>query len=453
MAVTPDSSRDDIRQYQQQLNSAGAEPPLVIDGLWGPKTQAAHESYGESVPNEGDGDPDSGSESDGALVGTGPEDTEPRFGIAGGAELWKNTTTGDSYIVYAVPDTDPPYYMRWTVATEADVQSFFGPGKPVVYQQEFADDDPVWGREFSQDFGSSDDIVNTAKSPFDSWASTLEQEARSQPWLLDPDYQRLLAMSIIEERPLTNAEIEGTQWYIDHSQGERSWMLLSNSDPASAQQYIEDNRIAQLNALRQAGISNPDEELANFIADKVSMGTWTPRQAALQVDLLSDSYFSEGQPGYQELDTDLQDFLVSEGITVDQDQDKEVEVRNLVQQWLGTNFGDWDDQTVSEWAGRLRNESDATEVLTETLKDQRFALFPEYDREASYQTIASPWKNMMRNVWGEVPQDSDQTLHSIIRMNDASEASRFLTTEGLNQGNKNVENQVQDSLMRAFGAR
>ena len=58
---------------------------------------------------------------------------------------------------------------------------------------------------------------------------------------------------------------------------------------------------------------------------------------------------------------------------------------------------------------------------------------------------------MMRNSWGEVPNDSDQTLQTIINMNDAAEAGKFLTTEGLKRGNEYVVNAVQSDLNNAFG--
>jgi len=58
---------------------------------------------------------------------------------------------------------------------------------------------------------------------------------------------------------------------------------------------------------------------------------------------------------------------------------------------------------------------------------------------------------MIQNQWGEIPDDSDRTLQSIIKMNDATQAGEFLTTEGLARGNQQVVNGVQNALNRSFG--
>jgi hypothetical protein len=264
--------------------------------------------------------------------------------------------------------------------------------------------------------------------------------------LLDEDYQKLFAMAIIENRLLTEAEIQSTNWWKDNSDAQRGWMSLHNSDPSEATRRLEDNRIAQDSYMLAAGMSGVDERLVNYMADQVSMGNWSALDMQRQVDILSDPYFA-GEP----LNEGFQAFIEDNGITFDLTTDKETEVRNLVTQWLGTNFGNWDDETVASWAGRFRNEPDAKEALIETLKDQKDAMFSGYDREADYATISAPWKSMMQNVWGEVPDDSDTTLHNVIRMNSATDAGKFLTQEGLSRGNQTVVNTVQGALQNSFG--
>jgi len=430
MAVTRTSSKAEIKEWQTKLNEAGAN--LVVDGIWGPKTDAANKEYASDVDTSSD------------LTGTGPEGTEPRFGLAGGAELWKDTTTGKSYIVYIVPDTKPPVYMRWTVPSDEDVQSFFGPDQPVVYQNEYAGDDDVWGDTI--DFGSSDDIANTSKSPFDSWASTLATESVSKPWILDKDYQKLFAMAMIEGRSLTQGEIKSTKWWKGHSEGQRTWMEMSSGDPATAEAQIATDITTVTNAMRAAGIENADEGLIGYVATQFTHGNWDEQKMYDQIKRMSDPFFDD-----KPLDGGLQNYIDDNSVEYGRTTDKENEVRNTVKQWLGTNFGNWSDDMVADWAGRIRNDPDSMESLAETLKDQKQALFAGYDREADYQTISAPWKTMIQNMWGEVPDDSDNILHDVIRMNSAPEASRMLTEEGLNRGNDLVVNNVQGALNRSFG--
>jgi len=223
-------------------------------------------------------------------------------------------------------------------------------------------------------------------------------------------------------------------------------MSLYNSDPSEAAQVLTDNRTAQASYMLSVGMSDLDERLVDYMADQVSMGFWSGLEMQKQVRILSDPYFA-GEP----LDEEFQSYIEDNGISFDLTTDKETEVRNIVTQWLGTNFGDWDDETVASWAGRFRFEPDAKEELIETLKDQKSALFSGYDREADYATISAPWKTMMQNQWGEVPDDSDTTLHNIINMNSATDAGRFLTEEGLKRGNQTVVNSVQGAILNSFG--
>ena len=72
---------DAVRKEQERLNDLGAD--LVVDGIWGPKTQAASEKYGSA---------DGGSEA-------GPA-TGSDLLLPGKSKLWYNETTGQYWVVY-----------------------------------------------------------------------------------------------------------------------------------------------------------------------------------------------------------------------------------------------------------------------------------------------------------------------------------------------------------------
>lgn len=426
--VSRTSSKAEIKDLQRKLNAAGAN--LVVDGIWGPLTQAAYEKYGDQTVS-----------SDApALKGTA-ERSDPRFGIAGGAELWYNTTTKRAYIVYVVPGTEnDPVYMRWVVPSEEDVQSFFGPDQPIVYKREISTSDALWAD--TVDFGSSDDIQNTAKNPFDSWASTLEAEAATQPWLLDDDYQTLLAMSIIEGRPLTASEIQSTKWWQEHTAAQREWMSLKHGDPAEADQQLDNYIIASENDLRAAGMNNADPRLVEFIAGQLLMGEWSQAEYEQQIKYLTDPFYAD-----KPLKPELEGFLAANQIEPDQTRQQEDTVRSLLRRWLGPVFGSWSDSEIAAKAAEFRNDPDAEIEFTEFLKDQRLAMYPNYtDRELTYEAIAGPWRSFTASMWGAPVQDTDNVFQRVVQLNNPDEAAKILRGAGFERGYDKIVNEVANGI-------
>ena len=125
---------------------------------------------------------------------------------------------------------------------------------------------------------------------------------------------------------------------------------------------------------------------------------------------------------------------------------------DLVKQWLGPNFGNWDEATINTWAGRLRNEEDAEIYLIEALKDQKEAMFPGYAREADFNTIAQPWRSYATSIWGFTPQDDDEALQQVIVANDADSAAQTFRTVGLERGYDRVVNDIDQSLRQGMKA-
>lgn len=452
MALSRGSRGSSVKDLQKKLNDAGASPPLKVDGIFGSKTTAAVRWYQGKNDLKVDGIADSttmssfsssssSSDDDSDGDSNGDHLNSAKFnGIPGEPELWK-ADDGTSYLVYFAEGLDPPLPMMWEVENESELEAFFGPGKEIVYDKEMTQ--AQIDSTGAMTWGTSTEIVDTEEDPLEGWASRWERERTVRPYLNDPEIYALYASTALEGRSVTQAELESTDWFQDHSEAERAWITTSASDPLTAQQMIEDNRVAAYDKLRAAGVADPPESLVNYMADQLTTGLWTNEHFNQQVAAVSDP-----ESG---IDIDAGITTALDGVEVDTTQEGEDAVRALVKRWLGTNFGEWDDEQVAVWAGRLRNEDDAEAVLLETLKGQREALFPGYDREADYETIASPWRNMIRNSWGEVPDDSDILLQDIIRMNSAGEAGELLTKEGLKRGNDQTVNTVQAALSNSFG--
>jgi hypothetical protein len=292
-------------------------------------------------------------------------------------------------------------------------------------------------------FGSTDELANMSDDPITTWQNTLDTESKTQPWLLDADYQKMSLMAVLEGRAMSESEIQQTSWWKDNTPDQRKWMSLFNSDPMAAQQRIDDVRIETNKTLQSMGINNASEEMVNYMADQLAMGEWSQSYFNNQVSAASDPASGIA------IDAGLQTIIGD--TTLDTTQGMETEVRDLVKTWLGPSFGEWDDETVEYWAGKMRNDPDASIALIDQLKDQKQALYQGYDRESTYSTIASPWKQFISNAWGETVNDSDDVLNNVIQMNNSGDAGAYLTKEGLKRDNDTVVNRVQGDLNASFG--
>ncbi len=358
--------------------------------------------------------------------------------IPGGGEVWK--IGGKTYVVYTVPGSQPPVYMRWVIPAN-ELEALFGPDVTPVYVRTI--DDAAAAQLGMLDFGSSVELANFDDDPFLTWAQTMEVEAQSQPWILDDDYQALVAMAILEGRGLTEAEIQSTDWWRDHSKEEREWFKLFNGDPETAQSRLEDNRLRVLQSLLDAGVENPSEGLINYMADQVTMGAWTTTYFNTQLTAVADPFSPHT------LDPELEQYVVADTGTT---REGELTVENLVTKWLGPVHGQWDTALINEWAGKIRNDPDAVVALTDFLRSQRLVLFPEYENEnLTYQDIAAPWKGFVNSMWGQTADETDPLFATLLKNNDAHDNAQLLRKEGLTRGIGKIEQDAQEQMLTSTG--
>lgn len=364
----------------------------------------------------------------------------PKFSISDAAEFW----IVDNYKVYAVftvPGSAPPIHLAWHIPTDADFQSMLGPDQPVRYDRK------ITAAQFKGSgallFGTTNDLANFDDDPFSSWAHTMDTQAAVQPWIMDRDYQGLIAMAMLEGRALTDAEVQGTTWWKTHSSGEREWMKLWHGDRKTANDRLADNRIRTLQTLKEAGIQSPSAKLVNAMADAVTKGTWTTAKFQQQVQAVADPFSGV-----------TIDALIASLVTgtTGTTREGELDVGDLVRQWLGPMHGQWADKDIARWAGRLRNDPDAETELIEHLRKQRMALFPTYtDEHMTYDDIAAPWRSMVMNTWGVTADETDPMFLDLIKNNDTTLNSQILRQKGLAKGVGKVVQDAQASLLGVGG--
>src|SRR5690554_201255 len=358
--------------------------------------------------------------------------------VSPGAEVWE--VEGRHFLVWYVPFTDPPVPLAWFVSSSEERQALGIDTKKI--DRKFKSWDQFYATGVLR-HGDTRELVNTRVHPWELLKQHYEQEVAIKPYLADPEILALWAAAMMEGREITEGELKTTNWWRTHSQAERDWLLLNASDPATAERLISDNRLRVADLLRSSGVANASEALINLIADNWAQGKWTEVYALQQIRLLADPY-AEG-----ELDPELRG--MTEGL--DRTREREDEVRQMIQRWLGPAYAaNWSDQHIAEWAGRLRNDPDAKQELEDVLRKHRMALFPEYDNpNLTYEDIAAPWRGVVQQIWGQTADETDPLFMRIVRTNDLATAEQILRTEGLRRGIGTVVNDLVASATSAFG--
>jgi len=440
------TDRNGIRDLQRALNSNGAN--LVVDGIFGPRTQQAVRSYQSKNGLRVDGI--AGTQTLGSLgLGSGGSsgktdytDAEAtRFnGLPGKPELWQDTTDKVVYAVYFVPDTDPPVPMLFQIPDNEVLKSLFG-DKSIKYDRKMTDAEItstggiIWG--------STTDIPAAGGDPWVGFVEKMERAAETQPWLRDPEVFGVHAAAYLMGRPPEKFELEATEWWQSRNQDEQEWAWLVARNPQEAARVREGNEIEVFSAFQRIGIMEPAEELVKYMADRFTVGAWSQRYLQEQMTAIINP-----DATWTGVDEGLAKLISSNNIDVGDPTVGNAAVRDMFREWLGPSFPPTEDQ-VSRWAAEMRRDDQAaTENLTEHLRSQRLAMFPEYaDDSLTYEDIASPWRSFQTQIWGQTPDELSDTFQRLVRLNDVYEGGKFLRKQGLEE---NV-GKVRKDALRALG--
>lgn len=362
--------------------------------------------------------------------GGAPDQTDSpttRFvGLPGNAtELWISDS-GEIYAVFFVPDTDPPVPLLMSVPNEEVAKTYFKDGE-VIYDRQVTTASLeqagaiYWG-----------DVADLKSKEGDPWAGFIQKMDRARevmPWLSDPDVWNVIAGAYLEGRPVEEWELAATPYFREKTEAERAWMTKVAQDPATALQIAQDNKIAVYDYFERMGFQGIDAGVADFIANQWTTGVWSQAYAEKQIEKLAG-----GGENY-ELDPDLIQYMEDEGTELAPAVSYHDRVRNLWRDWLGPMY-EPSAEDVTKWSGILRDDQTGGESrLTEYLRSQRLALFPEYeDATLRWADISSPWKSLATSMWGVPVDESDPEFINIVRANDPVYAQQHLRSLGIDRG-------------------
>ena len=363
--------------------------------------------------------------------------------IPQGGEIVKS---GDMYFVlYPIPGSNVQINYS---ATEQDIRGLL----PLTFDnQTFREVNSNYIAS-TVPFGNIAELYNPeylqqGLTPWEGFIDYLDKEAELRPWLDDEEMVFLLAEATLEGRAVTEAEWKTTNWWRTHTQDERDWLLLSQGKPLDdlpqdAVSKVQDDKIQIRNLMQQAGIANPPENVVNWVSNKFTSGNWSSVYTQDQIGLIADP------SKIGNLDEDLQDFI--SGVDIDSTPAGEDRVTQLYNRYLGPVFGNINDTLIAEEAGKLRNDVDYETELIKKLTAQKKSLFPMYEENVTYEEFAAPWQNFTNNEWGTQIDTTSDVFQEVLKLNDSTKVSKYLTQKGLEQGVDKVVNQALDA-MKVFG--
>ena len=439
------SSGSGVKELQEALNAAG-EYGLAVDGQFGPATEKALRDYQRKNDLKNDGI--AGSMTLGSLgitvstaTGSRTDYTDldvTRFtGLPGKPDVWKNKDTGQWMVVYYVPGSKPPLPMIYTVPGKDNLDTMFGdkdpkPDKIVTTAEIRATGGSTWG---------STDVIPTQSQDKDPWGGFMERMERAkevQPWLEDPQAFALQASAWLEGRSVERWEWEELDWFQDKNQAERDWLWLSSRSPEEAKEKLEADYITVYDRFRAIGVMEPPEEVVRFISNQYTKGAWNEKHLDEQITAMF------GGDSAVPLDPALAKLMKDNDLTMEDPLLHTNRVRGMYTEWLGPRFKP-SDKWVAKWSQRLRDdEAVGMEALEDGLRNQRKALYPDYDESLTYDEIASPWRSFYTQQWGtETADETSDAFQKLIKLNDVEEGGKYMRREGLK---RNIDKVTKDAV-------
>ena len=309
--------------------------------------------------------------------------------------------------------------------------------------------------------GGTDELTDDVEHPFIRFTENFEAGKRVNPWLADTEinpntgvtYQQE-AIEFLAEQALeqftpeqTQVRYEGSDWYRKSTTAQKTWLTTLLTQPAQAEQDIQDKQIEVKIAMEANGIASPPDALVSWVADKAVTGMWTQVYTDQQVALLADPY----KPGTR--DTGMVNFIEGVGVgTLDRLSVGEKTVTDLYRRYLGPSLGSASDTEIAEKAGLLRSDPDAEQQLKSYLEQQRLAMFGNYTNPTlTYNDIVQPYKNLVNQVWGQEVDETQDWFIKMVQDNDIEKAYTTLREKGIDQGIERVQDQALNDLQSSIG--
>lgn len=364
------------------------------------------------------------------------DDSSRFLGIAGHPEVWKDSTTGQIFVVHFAEGVEPPVPLLFEVPDEKTLQAFFGEGVKIAYDKTITTVEME--STGSVRFGTTNNLDDTEGDPWAGFLDRIERLKEVSPWVEDDEILSLIGGAYLEGRDIEDWELKTTDWWQEHNEQEREWLSLSMGDPASAERKIADDRLYTTSLFEKIGAEGNDPAIIDWMSNQYTTGAWSQTYLTSQVEAITS--------GWGTVDEGLNTWMDDKGFDTSTSEQHFDRVRDLWDTWLGPAYTP-DDAQIAEWATKIRNTADGEDSLIEMLRAQRLALFPEYDNPAlSWKDISAPWKSLSSSMWGVPVEEADPFFQDLVRKNNSDEAQQMLRKTGFERGYDKVVNDMMSGI-------
>ncbi len=286
----------------------------------------------------------------------------------------------------------------------------------------------------------------------------IEQLSKDAPWWNDPAYIDRVVGALLEngEQGYNDFITYGiTETGQSHSEFLKSlgydprtydaWAEFSK-DEDSFNQTKEDYKM-RLQADVEAKGGTLSESALDYAANEVAWGRWSLAKGTQQVLKAIDEY------SYGDLEAGFAGVIGGEGFA--KTNIHEDTVRTLIDEWLPEELKSEYEAKIGEYAGKIRNNPSFKASLIEQMKQERFELYPQYDKNLRWGTITKGKIGKASNIWGIDAANisaTDPTIQKILTDNNPEKEGEILRTAGIERNYAGTMSDYNRSLTNAFGS-
>ena len=291
-----------------------------------------------------------------------------------------------------------------------------------------------------------------------SFLDLVKSTAVDAPWWSDPDYIDEVGKAYIKwgdngyELFKTYGSTESGESHADilkklgyDASTFDAWQEYSQDEDAFYGK-VNDYK-TRLNEIVNAKGGTLTDEALTYAAEQWAWGRWSASKAATQVTKAVDEF------AFGELDTGFSSTLQGEGFT--KTTIGEGQVRDLMNTWLPESMHADYEAKLSEYAGQIRRNPSFKQQLIEQMKSDRYAMFPQYDKNVAWSRILAGKKSGASRVWGidanNIKSD-DPVLLQILGENKPENEAELLRKAGLERGYAGTMADLNRAMVGSFGS-